>query len=184
MGWLAAGTGVAFGAAIALLWAFFITGTERYDRLAEWAFVLFALLGVPTALGVADRTSGAGLASTIIAGIGVAGIGVTGLGELLMTLHLVDFRRVSPAMTAAFFAILAWIGGVSVIAIVNPSLPAELGWLGLASILAGLVVIGLIVRIPGVLRGDATPPRNLMLGFLVPLLGLVTWLLWLGATLG
>jgi hypothetical protein len=184
MGWLAAGTGVALGAAIVLLWAFFLTGTERFDRLAEWAFVLFALLGVPTALLVADRTAGAGLASTVVAGIGVAGIGVTGVGELLATLRLVDFRQISAAITAAFLAILTWIGGVSVIAIASASLPAELGWLGVVSILAGFVVIGLIARLPGVLRGDAAPPRTLMLGFLVPLAGLVTWLVWLGATLG
>jgi hypothetical protein len=59
MGWLAIGAGLAFGAAMALLAAFFATSDERYDRIAEWSFVAFGILGVPTALQLADRIAAA-----------------------------------------------------------------------------------------------------------------------------
>ncbi len=50
MGWTAAAAGVAFGGALALLATFFATKNERFDRVAEWLFVVFAVLAIPSML--------------------------------------------------------------------------------------------------------------------------------------
>lgn len=185
MGWLAIGAGLAFGTAMGFLAAFFVTNEERYDRVAEWSFVVFAILGVPTALALADRLAAAGLAGNVITGLGIAGIAVTGAGELGTTLRLVDFRRVAAILSLAFLAIVAWVGGVSVLVLSTGAFPSAIGWLGIGSIVITLVLFGVVaVRTPGMFSGAGDPPRGPMIAFFLPLVGIVAWLVWLGASLG
>ena len=68
-------------------------------------------------------------------------------------------------------------------AIVSGGLPSELGWFGLATIALGVVIVGWILRTPGVLRGDAEPRPEQMRIFFVPMIGMVAWMAWLGLSL-
>lgn len=180
---LAAGAaGVLFGISIGALAAFFATRDERFDRLAEWAFVAFAVAATVTMLAVVALLP-SGPAATAITAVGVAGVAVIGVGELAVTLRLVDFPRVSPLVTAGFLAFLAWVGGVSALIVDGATLPAALGWLGLAAIVAGLAVTALILARPGVLTGRTEPDARLLRVFFVPMTGIVVWLIWLGTTL-
>lgn len=185
MGWLVIGAGVAFGAAMCLLAAFFVTKDERYDRVAEWSFVVFGVLGVPAAIAIADRLSGAGLASNVVAGLGIAGIGATALGELGTTLRLVDFRRVAAILSLAFLAILLWVAGASVLVLSTSAFPPGVGWLGIGTIAIVLVLfVAIVGRTPGMFTGAADPPRGPMVALFLPLIGIVAWLVWMGISLG
>jgi hypothetical protein len=183
---IATGAGIAFGLALVLLATFFRTQDSRFDRVAEWCFVVFAALGIPVILAVGDRLGGAGGAVMTGATAGGAlGAGVLGLAELGSSLRLVDFRRIAAITTLGFVAFLVWIGAVSIatIAAQAPVLPVALGWLGIASIGAGLVIIGWIMRTPGVVTGDAEPPALAMAAFFVPMAGIVAWMVGLGLSL-
>jgi hypothetical protein len=183
MGWIAAVAGLAFGCALAFLAAFFATKDERYDRVAEWSFVVFGAAAIPTILAVAGRLSAGGVAIQAATAVGLAGAAATGLGELGLTLRLLDFRRISPLMTVAFLAVLAWIGAASVLILTGGGLPSNLGWLGVVSIVAGVAMVAWIAREPGVMTGQREPGRTKMLVFFVPMIGLVAWMVWLGASL-
>ena len=184
MNLLAAGAALAFGAGLVLLATFFATRNARFDRLAEWAFVGFAILSIPTLPAVADRLPAGSVVTPVVTAIGLAGAVGLGLAELLVTVGAVDFRRIGPAATLAFCAYLTWIGAVSVVAILGGRLPAALGWLGLASIVVAAVLVAAIVRTPGVLRGEREPSRTLSMAFGLPMLGIVAWMLWLAGSLG
>ena len=175
--------GVTFGGAIALLAAFFATKVERYDRIAEWSFVVFGACAVPTIVTVGGRLPVGSTVGTVVTVIGAAGAAAIGLGELGSSLHLVDFRKISALITLAFVAFLLWIGAVSVITLASGGLPIGLGWLGLVSIILGVGIIGSLARVPGVLTGVAEPPRAQMVAFFVPMLGIVGWMVWLGLSL-
>jgi hypothetical protein len=175
--------GIAFGSAIVLLASFFVTKVERYDRLAEWAFVVFAICAVPTVAIVGGRLPGSSTVNAVVTVLGATGAAVIGLGELGVTLHVVDFRKISALITVAFLAFLLWIGAVSVVVVTSGGLPVGLGWLGLVAIILGIAIIGSLVRVPGVLTGTAQPPRVQMVAFFVPMAGIVAWMLWLGLSL-
>jgi len=187
MGWIAAGAGLTFGLALVMLATFFRTQNERFDRVAEWSFVLFGILATPTILAVSGKLGSlgpepVGIALTII---GVAGVLITGLGELGLVLKLVAFRRISALLTVAFLGFLVWIGGVSVATVTasSPALPVNLGWLGIVSIVLGVAIIAWIVRVPGVITGDREPGQAAMAAFFVPMAGIVGWMIWLGLSL-
>jgi len=184
MNWMAVGAGLALGTSIGMLAAFFATRNERFDRIAEWSFVVLALLGVPTMLAVGDRLAAGGLAAQGLTWIGIVGIVIVGLGELGTTLRLVDFRKISPVVALGFMAFLVWVGGSSAVTISGGGLPVEHGWLGVGSIALALLLMGTLLRTPGVMTGEKDPSRALMIGFFVPILGVVAWLIWLGALLG
>lgn len=183
MSWIAIVAGISFGLALALLAAFFVTSDQRYDRVAEWCFGLFAVAMVPTMLTVADLLATLGLAGTALTIIGVLSVAIIGIGEVGSSLGLIDFRRVAMVITAAFVGFLAWIGGVSVVNLDSGALPAGLGWLGVTAIVAGAVIIGLILRDPAVARGEREPGKGLLAAFFVPLSGVVAWIVWLGLSL-
>jgi len=183
MGLLVIGAGLAFGAAIAFLAAFFRTKVERYDRIAEWAFVVFALLGIPAMVGTAWRLADGGSLvgwATVLGGGGVLGLGV---GELGSVLGRVDFRRIAPAMTAGFLLFLVWIGAMSGVILATGDLPAALGWLGVGSIILGMAIVLWIMRDPAVRRAERDPGTTGLMLFFVPLVGLVSWMVWLGLVL-
>src|SRR3990172_12024022 len=103
MGWLAGAAGGLFGLALALLAAFFVTKNKSFDRLAEWSFVAFAVLAIPTMLTVSDRLANGGVVTQVATLVGIAGVAVVGLGELGSTLRLIDFQRVAPGGTPGVF---------------------------------------------------------------------------------
>ena len=185
MGWMAIPAGVLFGLALVLLAAFFRTRDERLDRVATWAFVAFAVLAIPVMLTVKDRLGASDPAGTGLTAAGIVGVSVLGLAEAATGLKLVDFRRVALATTIAFLLFLAWIGGVSLMLVASaaPALPANLGWLGLISIVAGFAIILRIMRRPGVITGDREPGQLEMTVLFLPLAGMVAWLAWLGLLL-
>ena len=183
MGWLAIATGVLFGAALAFLTAFFFTKNERFDRVAEWCFVLFVLGAIPTMLSVARLFRDGGPVVPIATAIGIVSVAVVGIAELGTTLRLVDFRRVAPIVTVAFLGFLVWIGIVSVLIVTQGRLPAALGWLGIAAIVLGIAIVGWITRQPGVMGGDREPARGPMIALVIPMAGIVGWLVLLGFNL-
>jgi hypothetical protein len=184
MGWLAVAAGVLFGAALAMLSAFFVTKNERFDRIAEWCFVLFALCAIPTILSIANLFPDAGLAISVATVVGLVSVTIVGLAELGTTLSLVDFRRIAPIVTVAFLGFLVWIGLISVLIVAQGGgLPAGLGWLGIVAIVLGIAIVAWITRQPGVIGGEREPGRGPMLAFVVPMAGIVGWLVLLGLSL-
>jgi hypothetical protein len=184
MGLISGAAGVAFGAALILLATFFATKNERFDRVAEWLFVAFAALAIPTMVAVAGRLSSEGPAVGVVSAVGIIGVALLGLGELGSSLKLVDFRRIAGAMTIGFLAFLAWIGAVSILAITGGGLPAELGWFGIGTVAVGIAIVLWIVREPGVITGEREPGRTQMTVLFVPMAGIVAWMAWLGTNLG
>ncbi|NJD29515.1 MAG: hypothetical protein FIA92_14630 [Chloroflexi bacterium] len=182
MPWIAVGAGVLFGLALLCLVAFFVTKDARFDRIAEWAFVGFAVLAVPTIVAANGQLAGGAL-EALVMWAGILGVGFIGLGELAITLRLIEFRRVAAVITMGFLAFLAWIGAVSVLAIANGALPVELGWLGIVSIALGILIVAWLASQPGVLTAEREPSRIQMGAFLVPMAGIVVWLVWLGFSL-
>jgi len=183
MTWIAAGAGIAFGLALVLLTIFFVTGNQRADRVAEWAFVVFALLAVPTIAAVGVRYEPDSALAWPIAALGIAGALGLGAGELLSALRVIDFRRMATAITVAFMAFLLWLAATSGTILTLGRFPAALGWLGVGSIAVGAVVIASIAMEPGVLRGERQPAKAQMKLFMVPMAGIVAWLVWLGLSL-
>jgi len=183
MTWIVAATGMTFGAALSCLALFFVTSRERFDRIAEWLFVAFAILAVPTVLAVASRLPSTGPIVPVVSAIGIVGAVGIGVGELATTLRVIDFRRLAPWVTGAFLAFVAWIGLVALEIVMAGGLPVALGWFGLATVGAGLLIVVSIVRRPGVLRGEVEPPRTQLVAFIVPMAGIVVWLVWLGVVL-
>jgi len=182
MAWLAGGAGISFGLALGLLAAFFITRDARLDRLSEWAFVVFAILATPTILAVGDRL-GDRPAITAITAAGIVAVLAVGLSELAMTRQLVDFRRLAPVVSVAFLGFIAWIALASLFVLTGSSLPTGLGWLGIAAVALGAGVTGLLARRPGVLSGEQEPDRRVAIMLVVPLVGIVAWMVWLGTSL-
>ena len=182
MVWISAGAGLSFGLALGLLTAFFVTREERYDRVAEWAFVVFAVLAVPTILAVGNHLP-PGIVTSVATALGVIGVVAIGLGEIGTALRLVDFRRIANFVALGFFGFLVWIGLVSLLVVSAGGLPSPLGWFGVVVIAAGLVITALVVRTPGVMTGEHEPPVGQMAAFLAPVLGIVAWLMWLGFSL-
>lgn len=183
MGGLSIGAGVILGAAILLLWRFFQTGDTRMDRLAEVGFVVFAVLAAPTILAVGERFGDDPVRRAATIG-GVAGVVVLGLGELGSLLGLLDFRRIGAIVGLAFVVFLGWIGVTSAGLLDGESLPAGLGWLGLGSIVVGVSTIVPLSLQTGREGGDTVPSGRRMLFVLLPIAGVVAWLIWLGLALG
>jgi hypothetical protein len=184
MNMVAVGAGLALATSIGMLAAFFATRNERFDRIAEWAFVALAILGVPTMLILGDRLAAGGLAAPVLTWIGIAGVVVVGAGELAATLRIVDFRKISPIVALGFLAFLVWVGGSAAVSITTGRLPAVHGWLGVGSIVVAIALMGVLLRTPGVMSGAAEPSRAMMGAFFVPIIGVVAWLVWLGPILG
>jgi hypothetical protein len=182
MGWAVVGTGVFFGLALGLLGAFFVTNNARFDRAAEWSFIAFGILAVPAILEV-DRHLPAGPAATVFAVLGIAGAVGLGLGELASALRVLDFRRISLAMTLAFVAFLAWIGGASLLSLGGGGVPTSIAWLGVAAIAIAVGMLLLIARQPGVMQGESEPGKPQMAAMLLSMAGIVAWLVWLGISL-
>jgi hypothetical protein len=183
MALVTAGAGIAFGLAFGFLGAFFATKNERFDRVAEWLFVAFGVLSVPAMLAIAGRLPNGGIAVGAITAIGIVGAVGTGLGELVITLRLVDFRRVAALLTVAFVAFLVWVGGISVLVVTGGGFPAALGWLGLSAIVVGILMLALTVREPGVITGEREPGPIQMAGLVLVMVAVVAWMIWLAANL-
>ena len=183
IGWVAAGAGITFGLSLLMLALFFVRHDARFDRVAEWSFVAFALMAIPTIVSVAGLFPDTGLVIGVATVVAVVGVAVVGLGELGSTLSLVEFRRIGPLVTLGFLAFLGWIGTVSVITLGGGRLPASLGWLGLGSIVLGILSVVWLVRLPGVTTGAKEPSPGQMAVFFVPMIGIVGWMIWLGFSL-
>jgi hypothetical protein len=156
IGWLADMSAIAFAVAMGMLTAFFVTNDQRYDRVAEWAFVVFAIAAIPTMLATAAQFPNGGIVVGVVTAVGIVGVALVGLGELGTALRLVDFRRISPLVTVGFVAFLVWIGVISLLIVAGTELPTALGWLGILTIVVGAAIIAWIIRVPGVMTKHAT----------------------------
>src|SRR3972149_4417093 len=56
------------------------------------------------------------------------------------------------------------------------ALPVPLGWLGLVTIVAAALIVGSIIRVPGVLSGRTEPSQAQMTVFFAPVAGIVAWM--------
>jgi hypothetical protein len=161
----------------------FRTKVAAYDRLAEWAFVVFAASAVPTILGLGGRLAELGLVGQAVTAAATLGVVVLGLAELGSGLGLLDFRRFGPFVALGFVAFLVWVGVVSFVTLGGAAFPAAFGWLGLASIVVGIAMIANVARTPGAMTGGAEPSPTAMALILLPIGGIVAWLVWLGVVL-
>ena len=177
------GSAAAFALAALLLGAFFATSDRRLDRLAEWCFVVFAALAVALAVLVQQRLGPVSEVAIFVTAIGIAGVILVGLLELLSTLGRIDFQRYGVFGAIGFAGWLAWIAGVSVMALATATLPVALGWLGLATVAAGLVVVGRFAADRGLIRGERSPGLGEMAPLFGVFLAIVAWVVWLGVSL-
>lgn len=184
MGAVAAfGAAAAFVAAALLLSAFFATNDRRFDRLAEWAFVAFAGFAIVLAILVRQHLGAGSAVVTLVSAVGIAGVAVVGLLELLSTLGRIDFQRYGQSAALGFAAWLLWIAGVSALGLADGTLPAGLGWLGLATVVASLIVVGRFAADRELIRAERAPGIAQMAPMLAVFVGVVAWLVWLGLTL-
>jgi hypothetical protein len=151
--------------------------------MAEWCYVLFGALGSATILTAHDLLSPSvpPTALLILTVGGIAGTATLGLAELGSSLRLVEFQRIAGLTSAAFLLVLAWIAGVSLAGLLATSspLPVAMGWLGVGSIGAGLLIVAVISRKPGAMSGQAAPDATATRYFLIPMVGIAAWMLWL-----
>ena len=185
MAFAGAGAGILFGVSVGGIALFLRTNDERLDHIAEWAFVAFGIVSSVLILSASGHLDAIGPVATGRTVLGVAAVVAVGLGELGTAIRIVDYRRIASLVAAGFFAFLIWIGAVSLLLVASDrrTLPAGLGWLGLAAIAVGIVLAGLIVRRPGVMRGDSQPDGRLMVAYVIPAAAIVVWLTWLGLSL-
>lgn len=182
-GLAAIGAGVFFALSMALLVAFFVTKNEQADRWSERVFLVFFVLAAVVIYEIHRRyvdRSGLVWAATIA---GLAAMAVSFVLELAVTTRRVEFGRVAALLTGAFAFFMLWLLAASVMILALGGLPAALGWLGMAAVAVGLGVIGWFVRDPAMVKGERAPTQAEMALSVVPFIGVIAWLLWLGASL-
>ena len=182
MAFVTLGTAATFAAAAVLLATFFATKNDRFDRLAEWLFVVFAGFAIALAVLVQQRLeTGSGLAILVTA-IGIAGVSVVGLIELLSTLGRINFERYGGLAALGFAGWLAWIAGVSLIGLASGAVPVLLGWLGILVVAVALVVVGRFALDRSLVRGERSPGLAEMAPLLAVFVAVIAWLVWRGVT--
>jgi len=103
--------------------------------------------------------------------------------ELLTTLGRIDFQRYGWLGALGFAVWLAWIAGVSLIALTSGALPAALGWVGVGTVVAGVLIVGRLASDREVLVGQRAPTMAQMGPMLAVFAAIVAWLIWLGFSL-
>lgn len=175
--------GVALAAALSLLVAFFVAKSQLADRLSNWAFLAFEILSVPVILEIHRRYVDQAAFTWVFTLAGLAAMAVLVVTGVLIVAGRVEFARVSYAQTGAFAMWLVWVAGTGYLVLAHGGLPVGLGWLALGAVVVGLGVIGWMSRDRALVRGEKTPTRTQMFLSTVPFIGLVGWLIWLGASL-
>lgn len=180
---VALGTAGTFAAAAMLLGAFFASNDRRFDRVAEWLFVVFAGFAVALAILVHQRLGPVSQMTLFVTALGIAGAAVVGLLELLSALGRLDFQRYGWVGAVGFAGWLAWIAGVSLLSLAAASLPVALGWLGLGAVAASFLVVARFATDRTLIRGERAPGFAEMAPLLAVFVAVVAWLTWLGLTL-
>ena len=146
-------------------------------------FVFFAGFAIARALLVHERLEPSFDLLIIVTAAGVTVVIAVGMLELLSALQRIDFQRYGVVGALGFAAWLAWIAGVSAIGLSSGAFTPVLGWLGLAAVAAGLLVVGRFAADRRLIRGERSPGLAEMAPLLAVFLAIVAWLVWLGLAL-
>jgi hypothetical protein len=174
---------VAFLTAIISLTAYTRTNRTLYDTLENWSFLVlflaFAFLIFDLHRSYIDQAPIIWLFTVL----GLAGTLISLVGQIQVMVGGVPFGRIAMRQTLTFGGILIWIAGLSWIVISEGGLPPGLGWLGLAAVVVGAAIIGLLTRDPTLMKGERAPKSGELVLGVVPFVGIAAWLIWLGTSL-
>lgn len=182
-GLAALGAGVFFGLSMALLIVFFVTKNEQADRWSERSFLVFFVLAAVVIYEIHRRYVDRSPLVWVATIAGLAGMAVSFVLELLVTARRVEFTRVAPLLTGGFVVFILWLLAASAMILAFGGLPAELGWLGVVAVVVAIGVIGWLVRDPAMMKGERSPTQVEMALSVVPFIGVIAWLVWLGLNL-
>lgn len=184
----AIGAGIMALLAGILLAVFFATRVDAWGRANDAAGAVFAALLVPVALTLHGRLAEAGIASLVVAAIGLVSMAVAAATSVLTALGRLSIEQLTTWQGGSFAGLFAWVAGASILMLVTDELGAPLAWLGIAA--AGLAVLATldivrIVRKVG-MAGMATmqrPPTVAMISALAAFAAFPAWCIWLGLSL-
>ncbi len=176
--------GVALAAAAILLMVFFVTESEAADKASNWFFLAFYLFMAWTVREVHQlyETNVSLMWLFTIAALAV--LVFQFVTTLLIVLGRLDFRRIALASTLTWIVLLLWMLGISIVIVVEGLLPSALGWLGIGVISFSIVVLAFLTRDRELLQGEKTPSPLTNVAFGLILVGLTTWIIWLGLAPG
>lgn len=172
--------GVAFGAAMALLLTFFVTGSRRADRWSNVAFLVFYALAAVVVYEVHVRYVGRTALVWVPTAVALGSLAVLFVTQALVLAAVIDFRRVAIPQTVGFALYALWILSASALILAFGGLPAVAGWLGVAAVAATLGVLAWFARDPAVIRGEREPSRSQSAIGVLPLAAICAWLIVLG----
>ncbi len=180
MGTTTAVAGIALLIASILLLTFFVRQSEVADRAANWFFLAFYGLMAVGAGGVHGFYAGT-TAWMWIPTIGVIGVlAVQFAATVLVLSGRTTFEKVALVSTLGFVVLMLWMLAVSILVLTQGGLPRGLGWLGVVTMSIGAIVIGAVTTDRELVTGAKMPGKALMALFVPILLGMTTWIVWLG----
>ena len=171
--------GIAFGTAMGLLLAFFVTGNRTADRWSNVAFLIFYAAAALVAYDVGRRYGGQSLFVWLITAVSLSALAVLFISQLLVLIGAIDFRRVAIPQTIGFAVYILWVLAASVFALAFGGQTA-VAWLGVAAVAVSLGVLLWLARDPAVIRGDRPLSRGQITLSVLPFLGITAWLIALG----
>lgn len=111
-----------------------------------------------------------------------AALAVQLVNQVLVAVGVFTFAKVAVVQTAAFAGVLVWMAAVSFMTIGDDALPVGTGWLGVITVLALVILLGLMSRDQALVKGQRNPTRNELAVAVLPLLALLVWFYWVGAS--
>lgn len=172
--------GVALFAASGLLIVFFVNQSETADRAANWFFLAFYVLMAWSAIEVHRFYADSAGYTWILTVVVVAALTTSFVSTLLVVAGRVPFTRVATPTTVGFLVLMLWMLAVSILILTKGGLTEGLGWLGVATMTLGLLVVGGLSTDREMLTGEKVPGKGVLGFFVVILVGLTTWIIWLG----
>ncbi len=172
--------GVSLLAAAGLLMTFFATDSEIADRASNWFFLAFYGLAIWAMVEAHRFYVGQAAWMWALTIIGVVAAAVSFVLTLMVLTGRVDFTRVAVLNTLTFVAVLVWMLGVSILILVEGGLPTALGWFGVGVMTVSGIVVASLAADRDLMTGARRPGAVMNTVFAIILLGLVSWLLWLG----
>lgn len=166
-----------------LLIAFFLSNDQRADRLSNLAFLLFYALAAAVVYEVHQRYAAKSPLVVLATVVALAALAFLFVSQALVTLGRMDLRRLAVLQTVGFATYVLWTLAASAMVLAFGRLPASLGWLGVAAVVAALAVLGWFARDPALIKGDRPPNRMETTVMTLPFLGISAWLVWLGLSI-
>ena len=152
------------------------------ERISDLAFVTFYVSAGALVWAVhglfADRVPLVWL-FTLLA---IAALAVQLVNQVLVAVGVFKFGKVAILQTVAFAGVLVWMAAVSIMTFGDDALPVGTGWLGVMTVLGTAVLLGLMSRDKSLVKGERNPTRNELIFAVLPLLALLAWFYWVGAS--